>query len=895
MTSKVLPLSGELNFMMTQWDSNFERSHLRLGHSQMQFGGTLSVNRTSNLQMEFVSEDLRDFAFLFPELKGSASFNGIAQGTSSNPNLSGSFKASHLTFQKFRADQINGQLEADPREVNVIHAVVKTGNSNVSVQGKFFLDPIRYFPPVNLHLLLKLKETSTEDLAAMIGEKLPASGLFSGDFVATGKYPQITVRGDAELHDGKFFNQPFDKGQFEIHYLEPILELPKLAVQLGTGILNGSAKVNLEEQTMTSILTGSAIPLDRIQWLRFPENPVSGQIRKMNLKAEGPFRLPSLNGEMDIAEIALAGEPVGDFRVKFQTDHQVLRITTESTNPSVRLKAVGSVGLNENLDLNAQLTFENLVLSPYVKKVLPVIPEKLTSQAEGQIVITGPLRAPEKLLTTGTLDSMRINFREAQLQAAKPFQIEIRNEKVTIKQALFTGKGTVLNLDGTIDLTQKKRLDLNMKGNFDLALLNEFVKKLSASGNGTVNAAIRGTLLDPRIQGQAQINNGQFSYADLPNSFSQLTGTLYFDENQIKVDNLTGSSGGGKVQVNGDLLFGQEMIKLLNLRIQGSEVRIRYPEKMRNVVDADLVLRGSEKSQLLSGNIRILSSSFQKGYDPITQYLENRSSRTRWPGARELGNMLSLDLTITGDRNIKLDTPLIKMSSRADLKVKGTAENPQVTGSIESSGGDIYFQGTRYRVTRGRLEFVNPVRIDPRIDLEAETDVRDYRVVLTINGTADKFRADLRSDPPLSTFDLFSLVSAGGTGLSNTGVRSTFRPNAMSGRQQDSSLGAATLLSEGLSLKMGSRVKRIFGLDRFRVDPFLVGNERDPSARVTFGQQVTKDVSVTYSTSLSSNEQQVILVEYNLNDSTSFIASRDAEGSFGLDVRFRKRLRQKHR
>jgi len=179
--------------------------------------------------------------------------------------------------------------------------------------------------------------------------------------------------------------------------------------------------------------------------------------------------------------------------------------------------------------------------------------------------------------------------------------------------------------------------------------------------------------------------------------------------------------------------------------------------------------------------------------------------------------------------------------------------------------------------------------------LEAETDVRDYRVILTINGTADKFRADLHSDPPLSTVDLFSLVSSGGAGARGLITGASSRPFATAGRQQDSSLGAASVLSEWLSLKVGSRVKRIFGLDRFRVDPFLVGNERDPAARVTFGQQITKDLSVTYSTSLSSNEQQVILLEYNVNDSTSIIASRDDEGAFGLDVRFRKRLGQKNR
>ncbi len=98
-------------------------------------------------------------------------------------------------------------------------------------------------------------------------------------------------------------------------------------------------------------------------------------------------------------------------------------------------------------------------------------------------------------------------------------------------------------------------------------------------------------------------------------------------------------------------------------------------------------------------------------------------------------------------------------------------------------------------------------------------------------------------------------------------------------------------------MKMGSSVKRLFGLDQFLVEPrsFLYAGRRDPSARVTVGQQITRNFSATYSTSVASNEQQVIILVYNVNDSTSIIASRDADGYLGLDVRFRKRLGQKNK
>ena len=894
LTGRILPIRGELNFALSQWSSRFDRSFIRFGQSTLQFVGTVSARDASSLRVEARSEDLSDFDFALPELKGKGSLLGVVEGTQSQPIARGSFVVNNVSYQKYSADHVQGQFTADRRAIDLVNVDLVRQSSQIKVRGQVFLDPSNLTPTGDVHLLAAMRDVTIEDLLATAGQSYPLSGNVSGDFMATGKYPTIELQGVANVRNGRALGQPYEQGRFEIHYREPVLDVPSLDVQIGTGRVVGSAMVDLAGETVRARVEGTTIPLEQIQWLRSSNNPIAGSIRKSTLTAEGPYRRPALDGEIDVSDLAVAGEKVGDFQTRVKTENEILRFQSSSLMPDINLNAAGTVDLNENLDSIAQLTFRNFVLTPYVKKLLPVAPEKLSSRAEGQLVLSGPLRHPEKLVISGRLQSLQVDFREASLRAEKPFDIEVRDERVNIKKAVFTGKGTVLSLDGLVDMSAQKRLQLSVEGNLDLALLNEFVTKLSAGGNGTVNASVRGTLSDPHIQGQARIANAQFAYADFPNSFSQANGNFFFDENQVRIENFSAVSGGGKVEAGGDVIFGGEQIKLMNLRIQGREVRIRYPEGMRNVVDADLTLRGSQQAQQLSGNIRIVSASFQKGYDPITQYFESRSGgQVSWPAAKELGGSLSLDLNITGDRNIKLDTQLVKMTSRADLRVKGTASSPLVTGNIESSGGELYFQGVRYRITRGRLEFVNPLRIDPRIDLEAESDLRDYRIVLTISGTAGKFRADMRSDPPLATVELLGLISSGGT-AGGRGA-SSYRPYAASGRQQDSSAAASALLSEGLSMKMGSGVKRLFGIDRFRVDPFLVGNERDPSARVTFGQQITKDVSITYSTSVSSNEQQVILIEYQVNDSTSIIASRDAEGAFGLDVRFRKRLRQKNR
>src|SRR6185436_4443626 len=459
----------------------------------------------------------------------------------------------------------------------------------------------------DVHLLAAMRDVTIEDLLAAAGQSYPLSGNVSGDFMATGRYPAIELQGVANVRKGSALDQPYEQGRFEIHYKDPVLEVHSLDVQIATGKVKGSATVDVAGETVRSRIEGTAIPLDQIHWLRSGNNPISGFVRSFTLKAEGPYRRPSLDGQVDVAELAVAGEKVGDFRTQLKTENGILRFQSSSLTPDIDLNAAGTVDLNENLDSIAQLTFRNFVLTPYVKRVLPVAPERLSSRAEGQLVLSGPLRHPEKLVVTGRLQSLQIDFRDARLQAEKPFDIEVRDERVNIKKAVFTGKGTVLSLDGLVDMSAQKRLQLSVEGNLDLALLNEFVTKLSAGGNGTVNASVRGTLSDPHIQGQARIANAQFAYADFPNSFSQANGNFFFDENQVRIENFTAVSGGGKVEAGGDVIFGGEQIKLMNLRIQGREVRIRYPEGMRNVVDADLTLRGSQQAQQLSGYIRIVS------------------------------------------------------------------------------------------------------------------------------------------------------------------------------------------------------------------------------------------------------------------------------------------------
>jgi translocation and assembly module TamB len=183
---------------------------------------------------------------------------------------------------------------------------------------------------------------------------------------------------------------------------------------------------------------------------------------------------------------------------------------------------------------------------------------------------------------------------------------------------------------------------------------------------------------------------------------------------------------------------------------------------------------------------------------------------------------------------------------------------------------------------------VDPLRVQPVLDIEAESQVRDYRVILSITGRGDNPKLSIRSDPPLPELEIVSLIAGGRTREELAAQRNPASSVPSSERLFQS--GATSILFDLLRQRVGNRLG-LLGTGRVRIDPFLVGTEATPGTRITLSEQVTKDLTVTYSQDLSSNRQQVILIEYFVSRNSSILASRDELGYFGLDLRHRTRIK----
>src|SRR4029078_10075359 len=97
------------------------------------------------------------------------------------------------------------------------------------------------------------------------------------------------------------------------------------------------------------------------------------------------------------------------------------------------------------------------------------------------------------------------------------------------------------------------------------------------------------------------------------------------------------------------------------------------------------------------------------------------------------------------------------------FRIRWTAARPAVTGRVNIAGGDLMFRGNRYILEPSTVDFVDPYRIEPRLNLSVSTKVQDYDIRMLLRGTLDTIRTTYTSEPVLPPSDIINLLVFGQT------------------------------------------------------------------------------------------------------------------------------------
>src|SRR6185436_5255328 len=549
----------------------------------------------------------------------------------------------------------------------------------------------------------------------------------------------------------------------------------------------------------------------------------------------------------------------------------------------VTIEGEGTVGPEMAVDGLVHVTIADIARAVALSPATSSLPA--SSKLVLDLKLDGKLTPIEALVIEATAPVFDLKIADHAFTTPSPPRISLRNGRITFDSFSLASEDSSFAVTGYADLTGAKRVNLDVRGRIEAALLQLFARDVRAEGRADVAVSVAGVVTSPRVTGTIELIDAEVKFAGFPQLIDEINGTLRFRGDRLEIESVRATVGGGQVVAGGSITLEGMKPKRARVSIQGKDVALRYYEGITVEGDFNLLFSGDLERATLTGDVNVTRALYFRDFDVQQTLLNVILSRSRVTpvSTATWQDRIGLNIHLSAPGTLAVNNNIAEVTGSAELDVTGTVATPVILGEVTlDEGGSVRIQNVDYRLVRGTVAFQNPFRIDPFFDITLEgtvagnvSEIESGPLEITVNltGTLDRMTPSITSDPPASDITLFSILGLGSLGS---------RPGA----QTPGGLMGQSLLYQSIGNLIGSRVFPF--VDSFTFDPGLLDTGSGPGRKVTFEKRLSNALRFLIVYNLDNNQSKQVL-EWVVNRSWTLQLTRDETDEYRLDARFRRR------
>ena len=899
-----VPVAGDLHYAYGPDWITIAPGHVATPTTLVEFEGRTAWGGQSNIPFHVTSADWQESDRLLSgiltafgsstqaiEVSGHGTFDGVLTESLSSPRIEGDFSGDGMRAWRVNWGHVQGHAVIENGYVDAFDVAILTPESEITTSGRFSLGYPRDDGGEEINARVLVTRRPVADLRGAFNlYDYPVEGDLSGEFHVFGDYEHPYGFGQMSIEGGAAYGEAFDLATASLRFEGEGIRLDGLEIHKGAGRAGGAAFVGFDGSYSFN-LDGRQLPLGAFAAADFPSLPPIGGSLDLSASGSGLFEVPSYDVKATLSDVFVADEGIGNIVGEVSFRNRVLTLTVEAASPRLAVSGAGRIDTTDGMVADVSFQVSDTSLDPYVRAFYPSLLPFTTAIASGRMHVVGDLLDLERLRMDAQVDQLDLSLFDYSLRSAAPIAVVLDGPNLRVTDMRLTGEDTELDVTGDVNLNSRL-VSARAGGTANLGIIQGFVRDVRASGRASVAAVITGPIDHPVVNGGVTIENGRFRHFALPHALESINGVVQLDGRGATLDGVSARLGGGDVAFGGRVDVEGLRPGLINVTVTGRNMRLRFPEGMRSVVDADLAFTGTPELSTLSGDVLVRSALYTRRFD--TSFISFAADA---PDGGVSGPALPViyDVRISAPSTLRIENNTARMTVSADVQLAGTYDKPLLFGRAEVNRGEAVFEGKRYFVTRGTVDFNNPTRIEPFFDFEAETRIRvpgqTYRVTVSAAGTTERLTPQFTADPPLPDIETVALLL--GNISPGQDVELSQYNTAITPQQQLLRERAAQAATGAFTAPVNRAVEEAFGVDTFQVTPsigeiYQQSSRLNPSARLSIGKRVSERVYLTYSRSLgSATRDQIILLEYDQSDRFSWVLSQNEDDTYALDVRVR--------
>ena len=895
---------GKVNDIKGEYDMQgdvvrFPRLVVSTGRSVLSTAGEVDLrNNTLAFRGSGTSVDINEFsAPYFTALSGTGNFQCAITGALKDPMIDFKFASAKASLRtgdlgisdvlKDRTiafDSAEGVLAYRKNLLIVRDILLRSSKEEVRAEGSVRFDKARMLFELQspyYDLNISAGNIDIKDLAGTFQDGPPFTGTMQTDFRLYGKPDDIMADGTVSAKDLSWNgNYPVDAGG-RASYKRRSFTFTGAQVKRGKSELAVQGRLSLDKRFSFTAAGRKVVVADIVadrhrETLKkhykelFVENFFDTiSLTSLRIKGEGTFGEPYLEIESDISSGSYRGRQPGKGDVRAVISKKHIDASARLFDRKMLVK--GSATLDGKMPWSVHIELQpgryDFIIANFMKDV----PEDLLLNMRGTIEASGD---KDRVDGVAAIQKAHLYFYGTGFTNNSPIVARLQDKKLSIESLAMKSDASEFRLSGSMVIG--KSYDLLFEGASSLAPLKAMFKNVEViKGSTSFVFSVTGGWDRPKINGDMDVVNGTLGFKNFSYRLSSVSAYIYVDEERIILDKLTGKVSGGDVVMSGTAYLQRFSIKRFSLESKLRGITASVSKDLWVSFDGELYYRGNMDSQTLLGDIAVKRAKYTERIEWKSWLLRTRQrERTRVEPTK--ADLTNLNIRITGP-NFSIDNNVARSVMSTDILLRGTVGQPVILGKVEAREGIVYFRNNEFKILKAAVDFSNPHQLRPYFGIVAETRVRSYNIRLSLDGYVEQFNLALSSDPPLNESDILSLLTVGDIGRNLKGLEGGIGAGE-----------ATSFLTGKLQDVFEERVKTITGFDRVQIDPYVSRYTGTVTPRVTVAKRLMGDkLYVTYSTSVTSGEEQIWKLEYLLWKNTSLVGVRDERGGLGGDVKFR--------
>jgi translocation and assembly module TamB len=855
-------------------DEVLSLSDISLATSQTTISALGSVHladKTLDLASKLYTSNIADLSSpYFTDIEGRGDFNGTLTGSFDDPKISGTTNLHEVTVKDYKASDVTSSFSYARSHLDITQATFISPGEEHSIEGSIGFPAAKElfdFSKPSYNLSASVKNADFAQAAQILYEDFSARGKLNADFSIKGNRVIPEISGHATVSDASVYNIPFDSASTSFRSTAEDFSLEKLAIRKGTSVLTIEGRITDKNRFSYSASSNNLLLKD-LGLVHMPEDTVLS----VRSSGSGTFENPSITIDANISGGTFKGRSMGDGTIHATVKNKKISLDAALFHEKVTLK--GYADFTQDLPWNAELAILPGRYDFIISSILKEVPEDLQMNLQGGISMNGDRNT---MNASAKIDHLSLSLFEHTFTNDSDITFSLANKKVSVKAFSVQGAETSFRLRGGLEIG--KSYDLKLDGMSSLSPLKGMSKKIGyLKGDADFVVSITGDWENPDINGGMNVTNASFGLKEYAPYISSIQGHLYFDEDRVVLENLSGKLGGGNVQISGHLYLKAFRMTQFYLETALDNITMLISKDFTMNFRGQLIYKGTPASQSITGDMHINRAKYKQMVEWKSWLLSAKTKEVP-RGEASVFEKTGVNIRISGSENISVDNNIARapVRIRGEMILKGSVYNPVLLGRVESNDGYIYFRNNEFRIVYASADFVDPNRIKPVINMTAETEVQGYNIRLNLEGQIEQFSLALTSDPFLEEVDILALLTVGQVG------------KQLKGLEGGIGAGEATSFLTGKAQDViEERLRTITGIDRFQVEPYVSQSTGTVEPRVTVSERIIGNkFFVTYTSSLASTEEQALKLEYLLNRNVSLIGLTDEQGTVGGDIKFR--------